>query len=106
MALVMGKFDGGITAASLWSILGIEKKQFRHFMLYADPDNSGSVYIGHSNVTSAPANEHFKLKAGVTLNLGPSDAQRPFVVDTEYWYVVGSGASQVLWVVANTDDGL
>ncbi len=105
MALVLAKFDGGTTPASLASILGTGvKKHFRQFVIWADPDNSGSVYLGGSDVTSAPTNEHLKLKADKSLNLGPSDAQRPFVVDTEHWYVVGSAASQVLWVIVNTDD--
>ncbi len=47
MALVLAKFDGGTTPASLASILGTGvKKHFRQFVIWADPDNSGSVYLG------------------------------------------------------------
>ncbi len=106
MALILAKFDGGTTPAKLSAVLGVTKKHFRQFTLYADPANSGSVYIGGSDVTSAPANEHFRLAAGLSFNLGPQDAQRPFVVDTDTWYVVGSAASQILYVLANTDDGV
>lgn len=105
MAFVPGKFNGGTTPAKLSSILGTTSKQFRQFTLYADPDNTGTVYYGRSNVTSVPANELGKLKAGISINLGPQDSERPFVVDTESLYVVGSAASQVLWVIANTEDG-
>jgi len=106
MALKMAKFNGGTTPASLASVLGFSGKNFRQFVVWADPDNTGSVYLGGSDVTSAPANEHLKLKADKSVNLGPQDAGRPFVVDTDGWYVVGSAASQILWVIANTDDGL
>ncbi len=105
MALVLGKFNGGTTRAKLSAILGVNAKQFRQLTLYADPDNSGSVYLGPVTVTSVPANETGRLKAGVSLNLGPQNSDRPFVVDTDRTYVVGSAASQVLWVIANTDDG-
>lgn len=105
MALVLAKFDGGTTPAKLSAVLGTKKKQFRQFVLYADPANTGSVYLGGSDVTNVPANEHAKLAAGVSLNIGPQSSDRPFVVDTDNWYVVGSAASQVLWVTANTDDG-
>jgi len=105
MSLQLGKFDGGTTRAKLSAVLGVTGKQFCQFTLYADPDNSGSLYIGGVDVTNVPANEHLKLKAGVILNLGPVSGDRPFVVDTDHWYVVGSAASQVLWIVANTDDG-
>lgn len=105
MALVLGKFDGGTTRAKLSAVLGVSTKQFRQFTLYADPDNSGSLYFGGATVTSVPANEDLRLKAGISMNLGPSANDRPFVVDTDSIYVVGSAASQVLWIVANTDDG-
>lgn len=102
--LLLGKFDGGATPATLASVLGSTKKNFRQFDLYCDPDNTGSVYLGGSDVTSVPANEHLKLGKGVTLNLGPKGSERPFVIDTETWYVVGSAASQVLYVIALADD--
>lgn len=105
MALVLGKFDGGTTRAKLSAVLGVSAKQFRQLTLYADPDNSGSLYFGGVTVTSVPANEKLKLKAGISMNLGPNDCDRPFVVDTDSIYVVGSAASQVLWIIANTDDG-
>jgi hypothetical protein len=105
MALVLGKFNGGTTPAKLSAVLGVSGKQFRQFTLYADPDNGGSLYFGGSDVTSVPANEHLKLKAGISINLGPQANDRPFVVDTDATYVVGSAAGQVLWIVANTDDG-
>lgn len=105
MALVMGKFNGGTTRAKLSAVLGVNAKQFRQFTLYADPDNTGSLYFGGVDVTSVPANEHLKLKAGISMNLGPQSNDRPFVVDTDSLYVVGSAASQVLWIIANTDDG-
>lgn len=105
MALVMGKFNGGTTRAKLSAVLGVNAKQFRQFTLYADPDNSGSVYLGGVDVTQVPANEHLRLKAGVSMNLGPDGANYPFVVDTDTWYVIGSAASQILYMVANTDDG-
>lgn len=105
MALVLGKFDGGTTRAKLSAVLGVSTKQFRQFTLFADPDNTGSLYFGGVGVTSVPANEKLKLKAGLSMNLGPQSNDRPFVVDTDTIYVVGSAASQVLWVIANTEDG-
>jgi hypothetical protein len=105
MALVLGKFNGGTTRAKLSAVLGVSTKQFRQFTLYADPDNTGSLYFGPVGVTSVPANEKLKLKAGISMNLGPQSDQRPFVVDTDSLYVVGSAASQTLWIIANTDDG-
>ena len=105
MALVLGKFNGGTTRSKLSAVLGVNSKQFRQFTLYSDPDNTGALYFGTVTVTSVPANELLKLKAGVTLNLGPDSGQYPFTVDTDKFYVVGSAASQVLWIVANTDDG-
>lgn len=105
MALFLGKFNNGATRQRLSAVLGTTQKTFRQFTLYADPDNGGTIYIGGVDVTSAPANEHLKLKAGISMNLGPQSDARPFIVDTEAWYVVGSGAGQVLWVIANTDDG-
>jgi hypothetical protein len=105
MALILAKFNGGTTRAKLSAILGVSTKQFRQFTLYADPDNSGSVYLGPATVTSVPANETGRLKAGVSINLGPQDCDRPFVVDTDRLYAVGSAASQVLYLIVNTDDG-
>lgn len=105
MALVLGKFDGGTTRAKLSAVLGVSSKQFRQFTLYADPSNTGALYFGGVDVTSVPANEHLKLAAGVSVNLGPQSNDRPFVVDTDATYVVGSAASQVLWIIANTEDG-
>lgn len=102
--LFLGKFDGGLTRATLASVLGTTKKDFRHLSVMADTGNSGSVYLGGSDVTGVPANEKLKLAAGITMNLGPIGTERPFVVDTEALYVVGSAASQVLWVVAIVDD--
>lgn len=105
MALVLGKFNGGTTPAKLSAVLGVNTKQFRQLTLYADPANTGSIYLGASNVTSVPANEKLKLAAGISMNLGPSANDRPFVVDTDSTYVVGSAADQILWLIANTDDG-
>jgi hypothetical protein len=105
MALFLGKFNGGTTRAKLSAVLGTSEKSFRQFTIYADAGNTGSVYIGPSTVTSVPANERLKLAAGVSMNLGPQSGDRPFVVDTEEWYVVGSAAGQVLFIQDVTDDG-
>ena len=105
MALKLGAFDGGTMRASLASVLGISAKQFRQFMLYADPDNTGNIFLGDVTVTSAGANRTLKIPPGISINLGPDGADRPFVVDTDALYCVGSAAAQVLFVIANTDDG-
>ena len=105
MALQFAMFDGGATAASFAATLGNAKKQFRQFTIYADPDNSGDLYFGLSTVTGVPANQLFHLKAGLSMNLGPQDSERPFIVDTSRWYVVGSAASQKCYFIVNTDDG-
>jgi hypothetical protein len=104
MALVLGKFKSA-TRVKLSDTLGITAKQFRQFVLYADPANGGSVYAGGSTVTGVPANEKLRLAAGASLNLGPDNADRPFVVDIEALYLIGSDANQICYVIANTDDG-
>lgn len=105
MAVILGKFNGGTNRASLASVLGQASKRFRQFSLYADPANGGSVYVGGVDVTSAPLNDHLRIAAGASINLGPQSNDRPFIVDTESWYVVGSAAGQILYLIANTDDG-
>ncbi len=104
MALILAKFNSGLTRSKLSAVLGTTRKQFRQFVLYTDPDNTGSVYLGPSTVTGVPANETFRLIKDKSLNLGPQDAGYPFVVDTEALYCVGSAADQILYVIANTDD--
>lgn len=104
MALVLGKFNGGTTRAKLSAVLGVSGKQFRQFTLYAAPGNTGTVRFGTVTVTDV-ANEKLALAAGTSMNLGPNDSDRPFVVDTDSIYVVGSAAAQVLYVIANTEDG-
>lgn len=104
MALIPAKFKSA-TAVKLATTLGHARKHFRQFTLYADPANTGSIYLGLANVTGVPANELLKIAAGVSVNLGPQNNERPFVVDTDRHYLVGSDANQICWVVVNTDDG-
>lgn len=109
MALVLGKFNNGATRQKLSAVPStpgsLAGKQYRQFVLWADPDNTGTVYLGGVTVTGVPANEFMKLKAGASINLGPDGSDRPFVVDTDSIYVVGSGVSQILWIIAQHDDG-
>lgn len=103
--LVLGKFNGGTTRAKLSDVLGTTRKNFRQFTLYADPANTGNLYFGPSTVTDVPANEELKLAAGLSINLGPQSGAWPFFVDTESLYVVGSAAGQILYIIAQVDDG-
>lgn len=104
MALILKKYTGG-AVEQLSAVLGTGKKQFRQFSMFADSGNgAGGVYVGPSTVTNAPANEVLSLAAGVSLNLSPQLAERPFVVDTDELYVVGANAGDILWLQAVTDD--
>lgn len=103
MALILAKLKSA-TAVKLSAALGIDHKQFRQFIVWADDDNTGNIYIGKSNVTGVPANELMKLKPTKSVNFGPVSCERPFVVDTDRWYAVGSDANQVLWIQALVED--
>lgn len=98
MALPLGKFKSA-TAVKASAVLGVPGKQFRQFILYADPNNTGSIYAGESDVTGVPANEKLRLAAGVSVNLGPGGRDW-FVVDTDQLYLVGSDADQVCYIIA------
>lgn len=103
--LILGKAKSA-TAVTFASVLGTGVgKRFRQFTLYADPDNAGSCYFGGSNVTGVPANEKLKLKAGLSMNLGPESGARPFTVDLDSLYFVGSDANQICYFIVETDDG-
>lgn len=97
MALVKGKFDGGTTRASLGTILGYHKKLFSEITLFADKDNTGSVFWGPVTVTSVPANEEMEFKAGDTITIRPG---KDFELDPDSEYVVGSEAGQKFYAIA------
>lgn len=103
--LVLGKFNGGATRSKLSDVLGTTAKQYRQFTVWADAGNTGSVHLGPSTVAAAGTDAKLTLAAGQSVNLGPQGSDRPFVVDVERLYCVGSAASQVLYVIANVDDG-
>lgn len=97
MAANINKFNGGTTSAKVSAVLGHTKKRFKQFSYWADPDNSGRVRLGGSDVTDV-ANDDQSLEAGRSVTFGPFN--EPFVLDTESLYVVGSAAGQICYFAA------
>ncbi|MCK5019403.1 MAG: hypothetical protein KAS32_20260 [Candidatus Peribacteraceae bacterium] len=80
-----GKVAVGTTAVEV-TFTGTTKK----ILIKADGANSGDLYIGESNVTTAGANALIFLDAGEEITLDYDDSSNPV-------YVVGSAASQNFW---------
>lgn len=103
MALKAGLFDGGTTRAKVSTVISHTKQDFYELELYADADNTGSVYWGPVTVASTGANAYGELKAGYTKRWYVGGA--PFRIDTTALYVVGSAASQKCYINGITAEG-
>jgi|GEM_PF-2794592 len=104
MALKAGLFDGGTTRAKVSTVISLTKRDLFEIELYADADNTGSVYWGPVTVDNAGANAYGELKAGYTKRWGPYHSGS-FQIDLTSLYVVGSAASQKCYINAITADG-
>lgn len=80
-----GKIPVGITAVEV-TFTGTTKS----IIVSADVDNSGQLYVGKSNVTSAGANAIGFLEAGESISIDYEDA-------TNAIFVVASVAAQNYW---------
>lgn len=80
-----GKVAVGTTAVEA-TFTGAPKE----ILITADPDNTGYLYVGKSNVTSAGANALCILLPGSSVRLDYTDEDNAV-------YVVGSAASQNFW---------
>jgi hypothetical protein len=104
MALKSGQFDGGTTRAKVSSVISHTRKDWFEIEFVADPDNTGTVYLGPVTVDNAGTDAVMKLKAGYSKRFGPYH-QGSFQLDPTTLYVVGSAASQVCYVNAITAEG-
>lgn len=59
-------------------------------IITADKDNTGTLYVGKSNVTSTGGNAITFLEVGDAISLNYDDSTNPL-------YVVGSASSQAFW---------
>lgn len=80
-----GKVSVGITAVEV-TFTGTTSS----IIITADIDNTGTLYVGKSDVTNLGANAMTFLEAGESLTLNYTDA-------TNAIYVVASAASQNFW---------
>lgn len=80
-----GKISVGTTAVEVTFTT-----ETRSIVITADIANTGTLYVGKSNVTSAGANAMVPLEAGDVLTMDYDDSSVPL-------YVVGSAASQNFW---------
>jgi len=103
MALILKKHTGD-TAAQVSAVLGVSTKQFRQFTVYASPDNAAMAYLGPSTVQDDGTAHDLGINTGLSINLGPQDSERPFVVDTDRLYVVAA-AGEIVYFIVNTEDG-
>lgn len=65
----------------------------KSILIQSDPDNTGKIWIGKSNVTSAGANAMIQLKAGEAIELDLDDSSNAI-------YAVSDTASQVVHKMA------
>jgi translation elongation factor EF-4 len=80
-----GKISVGTTAVEVTFSIDT-----RSIIISADKDNTGTLYVGGSGVTSAGANAITYLSAGDTITLDYNDT-------TTALYVVASASSQNFW---------
>lgn len=80
-----GKIAVGTTAVEVSFTI-----ETRSIVITADADNTGKLYVGKSNVTSAGANAIVYLSAGDSVSLDFNDVDTPL-------YVVASVAAQNFW---------
>lgn len=93
----LGTFNGGTTRAKLSAVLSHTQQDFYEIEVVADQDNTGTVYGGPVTVTDAGVDAVFALKQGQSWRIAPGS---PFLMNLENLYVVGSAASQKLYVKA------
>ena len=103
MALKAGLFDGGTTRAKVSTVISHTRVDWLELELYADPDNSGIAYWGPVTITDAGVAAYGELKAGYTKRWYCGGA--PFKLDPTTLYVVGSAASQRVYINGITADG-
>lgn len=99
----LGTFDGGATRAKVSAVASHTRQDFYEVELTADPDNTGLVYGGPVTVTTGAVDAVFALKAGMSWRLFMGGT--PFRFNPEALYVVGSAASQKLYVRLVTAEG-
>lgn len=104
MALKSGQFNGGTTRAKTSTVISYTRKDFFEIEFVADPDNSGSVYLGPVTVDDAGTDAVMQLKAGFSKRFGPYN-QGSFQLDPTVLYVVGSAAGQICFINAITAEG-
>ena len=75
----------------------ITRRDVRQVDIKANSGNSGIVYIGKSDVTSAGANAILALEAGAQWSAVISDIEE-FKVDWDSLYVVGSSAADLVHI--------
>lgn len=80
-----GKISVGTTAVEVTFTT-----ETRSIVITADAANTGVLYVGKSNVTSAGANAMLPLEAGDVLTMDYDDSSVPL-------YVVASVAAQNFW---------
>ena len=80
-----GKVTVGTTAVEVTFVVTITS-----VLISADKDNTGTLYIGKSTVTSTGSNAVTYLEAGDTITIDYDDAINAL-------YVVGSAADQNFW---------
>lgn len=73
----------------------LTRRDVRQVDIKANSGNSGVVYIGGSDVTSAGANAFLALEAGAAWSAKISDIEE-FKIDWSQLYVVGSSAADIV----------
>lgn len=71
--------------------------QVQEISFKAPSTNTGTVYIGNSNVTAAPANALIEVAKGTGFTTGPFSGNAPMYADD--FYVVGT-ANDILYIYA------
>ena len=75
----------------------IARRDLRQVDIKANAGNSGTVYVGGTDVTSAGANAYIALEAGAQWSAQISDIEE-FKIDWAKLYVVGSSAADLVHI--------
>jgi hypothetical protein len=99
MAILGGRYGdgaGGSAAKSaLATVAAVGGTDLVQVIIKADDDNTGSIFVGGSTLTSGGVGSHMRLTKGQAETLGNNI---PFAADLTHVYVIGSDANQIAYV--------